>query len=290
MFLSRFQAKQLAYADIASSVIVALVVAGYVLVARRVTLRDLLVGSMLFFASNCAMFWALAHYYPHLAWLFPVFYIWVKVFGVLAPTQIWTLANYVLTTREAKRVFGMVGGGAIAGWIFAGYFSKAITKTFGTESLLLGMALFLLICAGLIVLIWRSGQVAVGGGHGMTEGLGRIWPAEYFCQSMRLVFSSSYLRAIAAVICISSLVTTLTGWQFLALVQQFLVKKDAIAVFLRQLQLLCRHTFAVVPVAVDHQVPAQVWYRYGAVHASRLPCCWVRPACWFSARWARLSR
>ena len=69
-----------------------------------------------------------------------MFYIWVKVFGVLAPTQIWTLANYVLTTREAKRVFGMVGGGAIAGWIFAGYFSKAIAKTFGTESLLLGMA------------------------------------------------------------------------------------------------------------------------------------------------------
>ena len=39
------------------------------------------------------------------------------------------------------------------------------------------------------------------------------------------------MRAIAAVICISSLVTTLTGWQFLALMQQFLVKKDAIAAF-----------------------------------------------------------
>ena len=154
----------------------------------------------------------------------------MKVFGVLAPTQIWTLANYVLTTREAKRVFGMVGGGAIAGWIFAGYFSKAIAKTFGTESLLLGMALFLLICTGLIVFIWRSGQVAVGGVHGMTEGSAESGPRNIFA-SMRLVFSSSYLSAIAAVICISSLVTTLTGWQFLALMQQFLVKKDAIAAF-----------------------------------------------------------
>jgi len=35
LFLSRFQAKQLAYADIASAVVVALVVAGYVLLARR---------------------------------------------------------------------------------------------------------------------------------------------------------------------------------------------------------------------------------------------------------------
>ena len=39
LFLSRFQAKQLAYADISSSILVALVVAGYVLVARRVSLK-----------------------------------------------------------------------------------------------------------------------------------------------------------------------------------------------------------------------------------------------------------
>ena len=228
LFLSRFQAKQLAYADIASALVVALVVAGYVLVARRVPLLGLLLASTLFFASNCALFWALAHYHFHLSFLFPVFYIWVKIFGVLLPTQIWTLANYVLTTREAKRVFGMVGGGAIAGWIFSGYFSKTVARNFGTESLLLGMALFLLICTGLIVLIWRSGRVAVGGAHDMTSAANS--PRNLFA-SMRVVFSSSYLRAIAAVICISSLVTTLTGWQFLALMQQFLVKKDAIAAF-----------------------------------------------------------
>jgi AAA family ATP:ADP antiporter len=231
LFLSRFQAKQLAYADISSSLVVALVVAGYVLVARRVSLQSLLIGSTIFFASNCAFFWGLAHYHFHLSWLFPVFYIWVKVFGVLVPTQIWTLANYVLTTREAKRLFGMVGGGAIAGGIFAGYFCKVMAKTFGTESLLLGMALFLSICAGLIILIWRSGQVALGGARGTTEGSADSGPRNLFA-SMQLVFSSSYLTAIAAVICISSLVTTLVGWQFLAIAQQVLVKKDALAAFL----------------------------------------------------------
>lgn len=231
LFLSRFQARQLAYADISSSVLVAVVVAGYVVVARRVHLRNLLLGSMLFFAGNCAVFWVLTHRYAGLVWLFPALYIWVKVFGVLAPTQIWTLANYVLTTREAKRVFGMVGGGGVAGWIFSGYFSKTIAKIFGTESLLVGMALFILICAGLIILIWRSGQAAVGGGHEIAEGTGETGPRN-LNQSMRLVFSSPYLRAIAAVICISSLVTTLTGWQFLAIAQQTLVRKDALAIFL----------------------------------------------------------
>ncbi|MGH9547408.1 MAG: Npt1/Npt2 family nucleotide transporter [Terriglobales bacterium] len=231
LFLSRFQAKDLAYADIASSVLVAVLVAGYVVIARRVHLRNLLVGSMLFFASNCAVFWLLAHRYSHLVWLFPALYIWVKIFGVLAPTQIWTLANYVLTTREAKRVFGMVGGGAIAGWIFSGYFSKTMTKLFHTESLLLGMGLFILICAGLVIQIWRSGQAAVAGGQEIAEGTGESSPRNMH-QSLRLVMSSPYLRAIAGVICISSLVTTLTGWQFLAIAQQTLVRKDTLAIFL----------------------------------------------------------
>ena len=230
LFLARFPAKQLAYADISSSVLVALVVAGYVLIARRVPFLNLLVCSMLFFAANCGLFWGFAHYHAALTWLAPAFYIWVKIFGVLAPTQIWTLANYVLTTREAKRVFGMVGGGAIAGWIFAGYFSKVIARMFGTESLLLGMSLFLIICSGLVVFIWRSGRVAVGEGNEIAQGAGATGPRN-LNQSMRVVFSSPYLRAIAAVICISSLVTTLTGWQFLALMQQFLVKKDVIAAF-----------------------------------------------------------
>jgi len=229
LFLSRFQAKQLAYADISSSVLVILVVAGYLRVSRRVPFQGLLLGSTLFFASNCVLFWGLIHYL-HLAWLFPVFYVWVKIFGVLVPTQIWTLANYVLTTREAKRVFGMVGGGGIAGWIFSGFFSKTIAKRFGAESLLLGMVMFLLICTGLIALIWRSGLVSRGGADESTRESAQGGPRNLF-GSMKVVFSSSYLSAIAAVICIGSLVTTLTGWQFLAIAQQTMQKKDALAAF-----------------------------------------------------------
>ena len=45
LFLSRFQAVQLPYADIASAVLGGFVVAGYVYLSRRVSLRSLLVGS-----------------------------------------------------------------------------------------------------------------------------------------------------------------------------------------------------------------------------------------------------
>src|ERR1700680_4420142 len=156
LFLARFQAVQLPYADIASAILVGIVVVGYVRLGRRTSLRNLLVGSQFFFAANCALFWALSHYY-HPAWLYPAFYIWVGLFGVLAPTQVWTLANYLLTTREAKRIFGMVGGAGIFGWIFAAYISKIVTRGFGTESLLLCMAALLLICAALMAVASKSG-------------------------------------------------------------------------------------------------------------------------------------
>src|SRR6202162_5498615 len=198
LFLSRFQAKQLAYADISSAVLVILVVAGYVRLARRVPFQGLLLGSTLFFASNCVLLWGLIHYL-HLAWLFPVFYVWVKIFGVLVPTQIWTLANYVLTTREAKRVFGMVGGGGIAGWIFSGYLSKGMAQKYGTERLLLAMTLFVLICAGLVILVWRSGQALVGEAQRPAVSSKEDTPRNLMV-SLRLLLASPYLLAIASVI------------------------------------------------------------------------------------------
>ncbi|HZQ24468.1 MAG TPA: Npt1/Npt2 family nucleotide transporter [Terriglobales bacterium] len=229
LFLSRFQARHLALVDIASAALISLVVGSYVLLTRHTALANLVAASLCFFASTCVLFWAFSEKRPHMIWLFPVFYAWVKIVAVLAPTQIWTLANCILTTREAKRIFGMVGGGAILGWIFAGFLSRTLVKAFGTESLLLAMAVLLGTCACLVMLTWRHAQThfreqASSGQAGAQAASGNV-------SSLRLIFASPYLRSIATVICISSCLTTLTGWQFMAIAQQYLVSKDALAVY-----------------------------------------------------------
>src|SRR5580692_2175214 len=173
LFLAQFSAVKLPYADIASGVLVAFVVAVYLRLGRRTSLGNLLVGGPLFFAAACALFWVLVYYY-HLAWLYPVFYIWVGIFAVLAPTQVWTLANYLLTTREAKRIFGMVGGGGICGWIFAGYLSRIVTKAFGTESLLLGMTVLLLICSALMAVVSKDGKLQLDPAKDPAAGVAGI--------------------------------------------------------------------------------------------------------------------
>lgn len=229
LFLAQFPAVQLPYVDIASGVLVGFFVVSYLRLGRRTSLENLLVGSPLFFAATCVMFWVLTRYSLH-SWLYPVFYVWVGMFGVLAPTQVWTLANFLLTTREAKRIFGMVGGGGILGWIFGGYLSMIVARALGTESLLLAMAVLLVICSVLMAVASKGGKLRRGTEDDPIAGVAGTGQKD-LRDSIRSVFSSPYLRAIAAVICISSFATTITGWQFKALAKQYSAGTDALAIF-----------------------------------------------------------
>jgi ATP:ADP antiporter, AAA family len=226
LFLSRFPAVRLPYVDIATAFAVGVVIAVYIWIARGRSLRNLLLGTLTLCISNCLLFWGLARYYPA-RWLYPTIYVWVGIFGVLATTQVWALANQVLTTREARRVFGLVASGAITGGIFAGFFSKVVAKAFGAESLLLGMAIFLAACPVLVIIVWKQHQ-AVADTEPAQASAGA---PQNLLESIRLVFSSSYLRIIAFVIWISSFVTAVIGWQFKAIAKEFIPAKDHLAAF-----------------------------------------------------------
>jgi len=252
LFLSRFQAVQLPYADIATAVTAGVLIAVYMRLGRRSSLRNLLLGSLLLFTFNCLLFWVLARYYP-VGWLYPVIYVWDGIFGVLAPTQVWTLANHVLTTREARRVFGFLAGGGIAGGIFAGLFSKVAAKAFGTESLLLGMAFFLSLCLPLVMYIWRQRRDAVAYAGSAEPGPRNLR------ESMEVVFSSIYLRAIAALILLSSFVTELIDWQFKAVAKEFIPAKDHLATFFGDFTFYA----GILTLVVQLLVTARLLRRFG---------------------------
>src|SRR5207244_4963505 len=131
----------------------------YIRLGRHSGLRNLLVGSLLFFASNVAMLWWASHYYKQ-PWIYQAFYIWVGIFGVLATAQVWTLANFVWTTREAKRLFGLLGSGGIVGGIAAGFLARGIALRFGTDATLIFTAGLLFVCALLVQIVWRRRQDA----------------------------------------------------------------------------------------------------------------------------------
>jgi AAA family ATP:ADP antiporter len=224
LFLERYSAVQLPLADMAIGVLVGVVVSIYIRAARRFTLPVLQSGSLIFLAANSLLFWWLSTHIDA-DWLFPVIYVWVGMFGVLAPAQVWTLANYVFTTRAAKRVFGLVGSGAIAGWIVGGLLTERAAEYVGTENMLLGVAFALAVSAGLVALIWRERHV------GIAEPDLEAGRAGGLRDSLALVRSSPYLRAIAMLILVSSCVTTIAGWQFKAIAKEYVSDTDALAAF-----------------------------------------------------------
>ena len=228
LFLSVFKASKLPYANVAIALLVGVVIAAYLTIARRVALRDLLVGCLLLFASVQVGFWWLVRFQPELKWQYPAFYIWVGILGVLAPTQVWTLANYLLTTREAKRVFGLVGAGGILGATVAGLLAQALarTKGLGTQSLLLAMGILLVLCAVLVVLLWRErSAAATAAPHARPDSKG-------LRRSLGVVFSSPYLISIASLITMASLATTFATWQFVAIAKAAYTDTNAFTAFL----------------------------------------------------------
>ena len=108
LFLARYSAARLPLADMASAVTVAIVMSIYLRIGSRATVRATLTRTLVAFAATSIAFWALSVWSAP-AWMLPVLYVWAGVYGVLLPAQVWTLANYVMTTREAKRLVGLVG-------------------------------------------------------------------------------------------------------------------------------------------------------------------------------------
>ena len=231
LFLEQFKAVELPYVDIAISLLIGFVIAAYIRAGRLVSVRTLLIGTLATFAVTAAVFWWLAHY-SQPKWLFPVLYVWVGIFGVLAVSQVWTLANYVLTSRQAKRVFGVVGSGAILGGTFGGKIANFFAPRYGTESLLLGMAGAVVVCIFLVVLIWRQRIALLPEASAEREeaAVGEESP-QNLKESIRLVASSEYLFSIATLILIANITTSLAGWQFKALSKQFYPATDQLAAF-----------------------------------------------------------
>jgi ATP:ADP antiporter, AAA family len=224
LFLDRFDATSLPFVDIAIAIIVGLAAGIYIRAGSRTNLRNVQIGTLVTFAATAIVFW-LNTRGPTDDVLFIAIYIWVGVLSVLVPTQVWTLATYLMTTREAKRAFGLIGGGAILGWIVGGIATREVVGRFGTESTLLWVAATLLLSAVIVWGVWERRPARLEADVPATGEEGSLW------SSLGLVRGSSYLTAIASVVWLAAFVTTITGWQFKAIAKANIPGTDELAMF-----------------------------------------------------------
>jgi AAA family ATP:ADP antiporter len=256
LFLNRFSARDLPYVDIAVAVLVGIWVAIYIRVGRYVSVRTLLAGSLVFFASNSLLFWYLSQWRDR-PWVLPLVYVWVGMFGVVAVAQVWTLANYVLTTREAKRLFAFIGSGAISGNIVGGFVVQHTATRLGAESTLVGMAAALLVSAVLVDRLWRLRHLAQASGQ--EEGEAGAGTPATLRQSVLEIVGSPYLTAIATVILASSFVTAVAAWQFKAIASGMIRDKDALTAFFGSFMFYT----GLLSLALQYLVTSRLLRRFG---------------------------
>lgn len=224
LFLGRFPARLLPYADLLGLAVVVGLVAVYVRLGQRLPLGPLIVGSLVFFAALGFFFWSVSERAG--GWLYFAVYVWVGAIGTFASAQAWTLASVLIPPREAKRVFGLLGGGATVGGVLGGAFSHAAARRWGAFSLILVVSLLLLSAAVLAAAIMRRAAA-----QSVTAAIQPL-PASGLRKSLTRLRGSAYLRVVASIVCLSAYVTAIAGWQFKALAQQSFTSTNALAAFL----------------------------------------------------------
>lgn len=141
-------------------------------------------------------------------WLLYIFYIWVAIYAVLTASQFWVLANLVFNVREAKRLFGLIGSGAILGGIFGGYLTSLLAPLVGNENLILLAAALLVFCFPLLGQIWRL----------RVRKLGRFKENKrietHGGRPFQLIIKSRHLTYMAAILAVSVIVAKLVDYLF----------------------------------------------------------------------------
>ena len=136
------------------------------------------------------------------------FYVWVAIYAVLSASQFWVLANLVFNIREAKRLFGFIGSGAILGGIIGGYLTSILAPLIGNENLMFVAAVLLFFCIPLLRKIWNI-RVRKNGELKKHKN-----PSSSIAPPLKLILKSRHLTYIACIVAVSVVVAKLVDYLF----------------------------------------------------------------------------
>ena len=169
-FISSLGADNLPYVQLAAGLLIGVLMQGYSVLVARLPRRYVAPLTLAGMSGLLVAFWLLFRTAGD--WVSVAFYLIGLILGILLISQFWTLANDIYDARQAKRVFGFIGGGSSLGGMTGAGLTALVVSRLGTENLLLCSAGILLLCAGLVGLIVRR-EEAAGRGGSRRRGGGR---------------------------------------------------------------------------------------------------------------------
>ncbi|WP_435415964.1 Npt1/Npt2 family nucleotide transporter [Polaribacter aestuariivivens] len=161
-------------------------------------------------------------------WLLYFYYVFISLFAVIATSQFWIFANMVFNAREAKRIFGFIGAGAIAGGIFGGYLTSIIASNFGTEAAIFIAAILLLGCIPIIKKVYEL-RIKYLNTFKRKQVIAKQDTLE--SSSIKLIANSKHLTYIAFITGIGVIVAKLVDFQFSDFAHKAIPDSDDLAAF-----------------------------------------------------------
>jgi AAA family ATP:ADP antiporter len=184
-------------------------------------------GTQLLLIATLVGFWFL--FKTGQAWVSAAFFFFGRLLlGIFLISQFWTLANDIYDPRQAKRVFGFIGGGATLGGMTGSGLTALLVERVGTENLILFSAAVLGLCFFLILEIQRRTQ--------REEDASRSFEAKDTSvgggEALAMLRGSRHLQLIALIIGFGALGAVTLEQQLYMASEAVVQGKDSITSFL----------------------------------------------------------
>jgi AAA family ATP:ADP antiporter len=201
-------------------------------------------------------------------WMSYFFYIGVALFGLITTSQFWLMSNLVFSSLEAKRLFGFVGAGAIAGGISGGYLTSLLAPVLSSENLLFVASGMLIVTLSNNKFIWKNfisepdAELALKPDNTIAD------------LPFRLVRNSKLLTHLALIMGISVVVAKLVEFQFSSIASERFKDPDQLTAFFWFLVFNCQRTLPCGTIVVYPESGSNAWCRKKFAGASRCADSW----------------
>lgn len=227
LFLYKFGADKLAYAFILIAIFAAPISTFYSKLLKKIPLNTVIIRTLQIVVAFLFLFRIFLMFDLAEGWMLYIFYVLVAIFAVVASSQFWIFANLIFNAREAKRLFGLIGAGAIAGGIFGGYLTNFLAPIMSSENLIFICIAFLAMGIPIIKRLWRDHSKL-----GEENKLLQQQQLEKMIENpFRLLRTSHHLFFLACMVGIAVLVGKIVEYQFSAVASINILDEDELTAF-----------------------------------------------------------
>ena len=227
LFLYKFGADRLAYAFMLIAVFAAPISTVYSRLLKKAALHVVIVRTLQIVIAFLFLFRMFLLFKLAEGWILYIFYVLVAIFAVVSSSQFWIFANAIFNAREAKRLFGVIGAGAIAGGIFGGYLTNFLAPVVGSPNLIFICIVFLSIGIIIIKYLWHDCSKC-----GEPDRFLKQQQSEKMIENpFRLLKGSRHLLFVACLVGISVLVGKIVEYQFSAVASINILDEDKLTAF-----------------------------------------------------------